>query len=1515
MELLLRVRVGSDLASDLASDVIAVVDPDHTVVDLTTALCDHLGTTRLGAMLSSERIGRILEPAAAVGACGVMSGDELVVGPARPGSGRPLPPSRAVTADLVAGPESGRSRLLQTGRLSIGRAGVVDLHVDDPSVSRHHADVDVDAAMRVVISPRPGVANGVTVNDVQIAAPTPVTSTDIIGLGGSRLAFRLFERSQHEHNDRLGQIDFHRTPYRPPILVERIADPVGPIPNRPEPRRLQILAVLVPLTAGLAMYAFTRQLQFLALTLISPIVMAAGTIEERRSGRRKFGDQLRTFRADLIAHRHRLELLRETERIERMRAAPDLADLVRRAELRTIDLWARGRTAPDFLRLRVGLGAAPVQFPIELEPGGAEDLRAEAWAAVRGLDVLANMPVSVDLCGDAVIGVHGERRLVGGVVSSMAIQAATLHSPDDLTIAAAVSADRRLEWLKWLPHLRSVTSPLSGGHLVTTTADTDAMIARLIELAVFRQGDQSLRSDEPHWPRLLLLLDCRLEPDPAEVSRLLDLAPAAGISVVWLAERAAQVPRQATRMLAVRRAVGAAMVGHLSSTNPALPDRHLEVEHLRRPIAERAARSLAPVRDASTASLATSIPRIAPLLDVLGVGNPTADWVGQRWRHATGSHLRFPIGIGAAGVVELDLVHDGPHTLIGGTSGSGKSELLQSMVAALAVNHPPTRLNFLFVDYKGGASTQLFERLPHTVGYVTNLSAELSLRALTSLRAELNRRMSAMEGRAKDLTELLAVAPDEAPASLVIIVDEFATLTKELPEFVEGVIDIAQRGRSLGIHLVLATQRPSGSVNENILANTNLRISLRMLDRAESTSILDSPDAADIPVPLRGRGFVRLGPHRLVEFQSAFGGAPLLGDETRQPVLVGSFVGTDDSPRSNRGERSASTPRPASHLSTLIDAVVEADRSAGHPMPRRPWREVLPEIVTLGELDVSEATGEAAIHVGRHVAIGLLDDPEHQDQRPGVVDLEQGGGLLVFGTGGSGKTTLLRTIAASLEQSSDDGSAATLVFDFASRGLVGLRALPTVVDVATGDDLEAVTRHLVMLDRELERRRLVLAEAGAEDLTAYLRDRPALPRIVVLIDGFGDLVSTLLEPAAGLDRSTPSWSDLVTRLVIDGRQVGIHTVITADRRSAVPSRLHSAVANRLVLRHADEGSYGEHGVPPQRARGLDLVPGRGLLQGHTLIQVATVSADPLARAQVEAMAVLAAGSANQPTTVLASRTLPERIPIDQVGWPPRPLRRLQAVIGVFDVSGVPAAVDLEWSNLTIVGPPRSGRSTALAVLGAGLQGDHEVFVIGPSSSPLAALDVGTGGFGRTVPSVLDHLDARLTVDTPVAAGATDPRPLVLLIDDLDRIDDPQLGQRLDRLSASERLRVVGALESRSMIGYTTSALVTLLRRSRRQLVLQPHDPGEFLQSTGVKLPSRPGLRMPPGRGVLLTDRTPSIVQVGFVPTGDHGGDPAHPIGRPRLPGDLDRHVATQGAGAPSVSTQELSTCERQPARR
>ena len=1446
MELIVRAYASDGTAADVVVDV----ETTHRVGELATALGRQLGDGHGTSTITLLRTGTVLDPDATVGDSGIVSGDDVVVGPPYPVQRVPAIPVRAVTLDVLAGRDTGTSLILLQGSFTVGRDPSAQVALTDPTVSRHHLDVAVAADWSVTVTPREDVENVVTRNGEPLEEPTTVGRDDVIGLGATQLAFRPFVRAPGERHDQLGQIEFQRTPYRPPVITERTAKELGRIPTRPDPRRFQVLSVVAPLGAGLTLFAFTEQIQFLALTLMSPLVFVANWFEDRRSGRHRFRRDLEAFRASLDARRAELATLVDDERIERLRAAPDLADLARRAELRTTDLWARGREAPDFLRLRVGLGTAPTLVKAPLDRGGDDDLREEAEAAAEDSVEVAGVPITVDLAEVGVFGVHGSATLVDGVASALVVQSACLHSPEDLTIAAAVSAESPVAaWLKWLPHLRSVTSPLPGRHVADDTAGAEELVARLLEVAEFRMAIPERERTSRRWPWILAVLDGRLEPDPAALADLLEQCPDAGISVVWLAETEADVPRQAAMVLAARQS-GTAVNGRLWSTDPEIPDRTIEVEQLRSDIADRVARSLAPIRDASTASLATSIPRTVPLLDVLGVGMPTPEWVTEQWRRRT-EGLDFPIGIAADGVLTLDLVADGPHALIGGTSGAGKSELLQSIVASLAVRHAPNRLTFLFVDYKGGAASAVFSELPHTVGYVTNLSAELSRRALTSLRAELNRRMRLLEGKAKDLAEMRQLHPAEAPPSLVIVVDEFATLVKEVPEFVDGIVDIAQRGRSLGIHLILATQRPSGAVNDNILANTNLRICLRMLDKSESVAVINSGEAAEIPVPLKGRGWVRLGPRALVAFQAAYCGSPLVSDDVQAPVLVAPFVRTDDSPKVAAGPATAS----GTHLDAVLRAIGEANRRLGLAAAPTPWRDVLPELVSLADVLVDPRAEAASDEPGKAVAVGLIDAPDMQDQFPAIIDLEAGSGWLVFGSGGAGKTTLLRTLAVSAIITGGADEVVVVGLDFGSRALASLAPLPQVVDIATGDDLEAVTRHLAVLDAELERRRHLLSAARAENLGSYNQRHDPLPRVLVLVDGFAGFSSTFFG-GSSMSSLVPleSWLERFINLVVDGRQVGIHVAMTADRRNAIPSRLHSAVANRLILRAADEMGYTEHGIPLARAKGLVLTPGRGLWQGDSEVQIATVSDDPSSEAQAAAIADLATKVEPPTIALLRSAALPEKLTLDELR--PAPPAPLSAPFGVADVSGATVVADLEWSHLAVAGPARSGRTTTLVTCSAGLHADHDVWAVGPASSALdpAWLHHHATGRPELLVPVLEQLANLLDL------GAS-KRPQVLIVDDLDTFDDTSLAACWERLARHDNLRVIAAMETRSLSGYTTNSLLNAMRRTRRLLLLQPDDANDVFQAAGVKSPVRPGQRMVPGRGVYVADRVPIVVQV------------------------------------------------------
>ncbi len=281
--------------------------------------------------------------------------------------------------------------------------------------------------------------------------------------------------------------------------------------------------------------------------------------------------------------------------------------------------------------------------------------------------------------------------------------------------------------------------------------------------------------------------------------------------------------------------------------------------------AQRFARALAPLRDATPDDQQSALPAAARLLDLLPFDATDAVALETSWR-VSPRGTRVVLGVGEDGEpLVVDLAADGPHTLVAGTTGAGKSELLQTLVAGLALANRPDEMSFVLVDYKGGAAFRDCARLPHTVGTVTDLDGHLTERALRSLGAELRRRETVLRSAGcKDLDDYLATAPAGSPplARLVLVVDEFATLVEELPDFVGGLVGIAQRGRSLGVHLVLATQRPGGVVSADIRANTSLRIALRVTDPAESTDVVDVRDAADIPRANPGRAVLRAGPGR-----------------------------------------------------------------------------------------------------------------------------------------------------------------------------------------------------------------------------------------------------------------------------------------------------------------------------------------------------------------------------------------------------------------------------------------------------------------------------------------------------------------------------------------------------------------------------------------------------------------------------------------------------------------------------
>ena len=584
-------RVETDDADGEPYDVVLDVEPGHRIAELTAAVSAQVGRPDDGFV--SLRSGRVLDPTATVDLADLVSGDAVRLGSRRAQRVRPKrEPAIAIDLAVVGGPDAGESRLLVPGCYVVGRHPDCDVVLGDATVSRRHVAVTVHDDWRVTVRACDDASTPPCVNGCEIEGSLPVGDDDVITLGQTRLALRRFECAELRRNDRLGQVEFQRTPYRPPIVAERAAEQIGPIPMRPAARRFQLLAVLAPLAAGFVLYAFSRQLQFLALTLVSPLVMIANVVDDRRSGRRAMRDALVDFRDSLVCRRHELERLRSAERVERWHSAPDLSELLQRAARRSIDLWSCSCGAPDFLQLRLGLGSVTTAFEIIVEPGGEDDLRAEAVAthrraheaprgaghhrsrrrrrvrAPRSRRVGRRRRIVVDRPGRLLAqpGRPDHRRRDRGWSAVRLAEVVAARSLGDV-------AGRR-------PTCRDRHGRRRAGH---------GRPARRRSIPARRRWHRAAVRDAP-----LAAGDgrdrCRARRRSGRTRALLDLGPAVGITVVALAGRAADVPHQASSVLALSAGHAGAVDGTLWSTDPGVPGVAVEVERLRERLADRAAR-------------------------------------------------------------------------------------------------------------------------------------------------------------------------------------------------------------------------------------------------------------------------------------------------------------------------------------------------------------------------------------------------------------------------------------------------------------------------------------------------------------------------------------------------------------------------------------------------------------------------------------------------------------------------------------------------------------------------------------------------------------------------------------------------------------------------------------------------------------------------------------------------------------------------------------------------------------
>ena len=1369
-------RVG-DLARELGLDISTGIAVDGTVYLPDTMLADV-------ALMDGSRVTSLVDGSAGRSAVG-----ETWLG-------------------VLNGPSSGSIRTLDSvGNVLVGRDPNSGLPISSANVSNTHALVERVSEDTFTVADLESL-NGTWVDGESISKETTIEIEDSIRVGSSILTLREVARGDQpvgvsaQHANSRGRVLFNRPPRTPiPATPDVIL-----LPDQPAERlspTLRIATLIVPLIFAGVMVMVLGDLRYALFGLLSPVMALANWVGGRRTTKREREGDVRTHREALVTLNKQLEKAVDAERARRNGFAPDLLEVRRRIELPSTRLWERRLGDEDALHVRIGTGQIEFSPATEKKDEIASDVE-EALAGHRTLD---NVELVAGL-SDGPLGVVGLVVLRTALVRSLMMQLVTHHGPADLQVAILTTEERldQWSWAHWLPHSRTSQE----ASLILAGDAAAGFASSLKESLEPKAGHGPSTALRPGW--LIIVDDVELlHRRSSSVRELLERADA-NVHGIVLTGAKDQLPASTSSIAEVTSVDGEVTLSFTASPEYV---EHGIADLMSIDVANGLARKLARFEDPELPMPNGDLPRIVRAGDLHGA-ELTTDDLQRRWVvSASGDQLKTDIGVGEQGTVAIDMVGDGPHALIGGTTGAGKSELLRAFVLGLALNHDPDDLVFVLVDYKGGSAFDACSNLPHVVGLVTDLDAHLSERALLSLEAELHHREGVLRAvEAKDISDYRSQGSPSGPLPrLVVVIDEFATLRAELPDFVAALIGIAQRGRSLGVHLVLATQRPSGAVDANIKANTNLRIALRMQDGPDSTDVIDDAAAAKLSRSTPGRAYIRTGQGELTVVQTGYVSGTT--STNTPPLRIADVpIGSGASPEFPDATYEDET----SELEQLVALITETPRNG--PEPRRPWLPVLPENVEremLSDVALDEPAG------GRlSVKVALADDPEHQRRVIKTWNAEEGG-LVIIGALGSGVSTGLRGIIAALGVASPTRSVWVFPVDHAAGGLADIDRYPHVSPVIAGSDEERQGRLFAVLGQALDTRR---------ELSPDLVE--TLPLMVVAVDGAAGFASSN-------DLSSGSATgDLWERIVRDGPSVGIVTVMGGSNRKEIPRSCWASASQRLMLEQSDPSDFSEIGI--RAANVPSFVPGRGFWV-----------ADKMFCQLINWPEII------DPQRCVVPEALPDISPLETtIGRDV--LRDVESLIepdlvvpvGVDELTRRIAQLTVRAGEHAVVsGPGGSGRTNALVLISTQLRAQFpELVMVGIAPTTSADL-FASGAFDAH--GVVEGLESVLT------AAQTDERRWVIVVDDAERIE-VESGPLLDLAkNAPPNVTFIAGLRSstaRQSYGHWSR----FLRGSGNGVLLQPDNSvdGELL---GVRLPRHERLPEVPGRGYLVTGGEAHVVQL------------------------------------------------------
>ncbi|PJI07949.1 MULTISPECIES: type VII secretion protein EssC [Clostridium] len=874
---------------------------------------------------------------------------------------------------------------------------------------------------------------------------------------------------------------------------------------------------------------------------------------------------------------------------------PDLNESIEIVKNSTIRLWTRSYGDEDFLLLRVGLGNEDFPLKIVKEKRNFFDedhLLDEMDKVTDKYNLVDNVPICAPIRDNQITAVIGNRDKAIETIKNMILQISINHTPDEVKLVV-IFDDKELkhwEWVKWLPHAWDDNKSIR--FMAENKEQTHRLLSTLYDVLSDRKNKLEDKNNyesyrfSPHF--VFVLASRELIENEAILKFLLNVDSDMEISTIFLSDKLGNVPRSCNNIIQLNEGEGVIYnIQNSSEKSYFTPDR------MDSKLLMQYSRIMAPLR-LEKDSYSNKLPNSISLFEELDIKNVDEINFGDIWSKAVPyKSLSVPIGIRENGekfYLDLHQKQHGPHGLVAGTTGAGKSELLETIIAALSFKISPEYVNFLLIDYKGGSMSNVFKNLPHVVGIVTNLEGNGSKRAIIAIDSEIKR-------REKILTENSYNNIDEYEKNyklkkhkmslphLIIIVDEFAQLKKNDPDFISQLVNVAVVGRSLGVHLILATQKPSGIVDPQIETNTNLKICLRVQDNDDSRTVIGKPDASSISNP--GRAYIKVGNDMVYELiQTAFAGAKykktLVSKDKK--VLMVDIDGT----RFDVIERAKETQSEnVTQLSKLIDVIKDYSDLNMNYEKKLPWLPPLINSIYLEDF-ISDTKDEFK------AKMGIYDDPYNQLQDVFEIDIQKENYIALYGMAGTGKTIFLETFILSLAGYNSPKNINFYIADCDKGTLNMFKNLVHVGEIALSDDADRMKKLLKFIIKQIDKRKAALTSIGAVSINDYnYKTGKVLPQIVFIIDDVISLIS--------LDEN---FRDDLVKIVREGGSLGVHVVYTASTSGSVPIKIKENVSFCAAYSLNDSSEYREifgrnNGIVP------DKIAGRGVLRNKNLLEFQT----------------------------------------------------------------------------------------------------------------------------------------------------------------------------------------------------------------------------------------------------------------------------------------------------------------------